>query len=779
MKAILVQPPFAQLNAPYPSVHYLEAFLRNRGIGARSFDHSIELYRRIFSRRGLERIFADVRAGRDARALDDETTLAQIERYLSYEELYLEWIDGLVDFLTGRDPGMAHRLASAVELPHGERAEAFLVEREGRIRCEEAGALATRVLDDVGDLISYALDPQFGTVRYAERIASSRASFAEIRSSLETSYMIRTFYAPYLADFWPASAARPSGESATAGKASDGDGGPEFLVLITLPFPGCLAGGLACAAAAREALGDRAVIVAGGGYISTELRGLNDPGIFDYFDILSFDAGYGSLGSIIDALPELGRGRLAPDGRLYKSMYRDAGGRIVASGFSAGDSALADEKRVAVRCDAAERFAASERTALETTFPDYRSADFGRYLRIVDSENPMHRLWSDSPWLKYALARGCYWRNCTFCDTDLEYVSGYVPARVDALAHAAGEAAERTGLYGIHFVDEAMPMASLLAFARINRERAAAGKRPFHFWGNVRYDVSWTADRCEFLAASGLVAVSGGIEIATERGLKATGKGFDLAGLVLRLVALKRAGLLVHAYLIYGFPGQTEADIIESAEICRQLFGAGLVDSAFWHRFVLTRHSRMYREWREGKRPGLRPIDRPWTFASNDLDFAGSNDYDRFDVPLSTALDAWMEGEGLDKSIAAWFGTERGKRRPAAPIDPDRVESLIASAEAEIDGELGSGIASAEGRGRCYWIAGRPKRSAGDEDRLTWTYRGESVSFAGNTGEIESATAAIELAGRPEGAAVEQLLATLGAARKRLKEFQGVGLVVV
>jgi radical SAM superfamily enzyme YgiQ (UPF0313 family) len=769
MQAVLVQPPFAQLNAPYPAIYYLEAFLRGRGTGAESFDHSIELYRRIFSRHGLLRVFADAKAADGARSHYDEAARSQVERYRSYEGLYLEWIDGLVDFLSGRDPGMAHRIASAVELPRGERAAAFLAERDERINGEESPALATRILEDLGDLVSYALDPGFGTVRYAERIASSRASFADIRAALESSYIMRVFYEPYLEEFWAERAAR--------------HGADDYLVLITLPFPGCLSGGLACAAAARKALGNRATIVAGGGYVSTELRGLADSSVFDFFDILSFDAGYGGLASILEA------GSGWRDLPLYRCMTRDSDGRINASGFEDGDLALQGERRACVHCADAERFAAEERYALETVFPDYRGVDFGRYLRIVDSTNAMHRLWSDTPWLKYALARGCYWRRCAFCDTRLEYVAGYVPAQIEALAREADAAASRTGLYGIHFVDEAMPMASLLGFARLNRGRAAAGKRPFHFWGNIRYDASWTADRCEYLAASGLVAVSGGIEIATEAGLAATDKGFDLGGLVERLVELRRAGLLVHAYLIYGFPGQTEADIIESAEVCRQLFASGLVDSAFWHRFVLTRHSRMYGEWLAGKRPELRPLDKPWTFAGNDLGFAGEQEYDRFDAPLQAALDAWMSGEGFDTPIAAWFGGEGRVRRPGRSdrprspvVDPGLVESLIAKAQARIEAAR-----ELPPTGRAYWVAGSARLvraetvpgSGRGPWSLSWAYRGGIESLRGDETGLSKVAAALGLASRVEGASSSELVEAFGSERGRLAELRGAGLVFI
>ena len=745
MKVILVQPPFTQLNAPYPAVHYLEAFLRERGVSAVSFDHSIALYRRIFSRSGLAKVFADAKAALEKRSRGyksgnsagdsgessvsrgipemDEGTQAQVERYLSYELLYAEWIDGIVDFLSGGDPAIAHRLASAVELPRGARAEAFLAERGGRIGPDEARALATRILDDLGDFISFTLDPAFGMVRYAERLASSRADFGEVRAALDSSWLIQEFYVPMLEEFWQARRR----EEAAAAIAGNKTAEPIDFILVTIPFPGCLLGALACARAAREnfegsgsAGARRPRIIFGGGYVSTELRGLRDASIFDFCDYLSFDAGYGSLASIMDR-------EAANSGKevsLYRTMTRANDGSLIVAGFPERDSARFESspKRILNNDGEAAVYRQLEREVVARVFPDYRNADFGAYLRIVDSENPMHRLWSDTPWLKYSLAHGCYWRRCSFCDTELEYVADFMKSKTEALLSAAGEASLRSRFYGIHFVDEAMPMAPLLDFARGNRARASAGIRPFSFWGNVRFDASWTQERCELLAASGLVAVSGGIEIATKRGLKMTDKGFDLASLVRTLVAMRRAGILVHAYLIYGFPGQPASDIIDSAEFCRQLFVSGLIDSAFWHRFVLTRHSRMYAEWRKGAHAELQPIDKPWSFANNDLSFEGEERFDPFDGPLATSLASWMEGRDLGKPLSAWFG-----RKAAKPsIAGDLVESLIALAETKLDEKRPDPTA------RAYWIAGAPtvqpssvKSSDSNKTYLAWAYRGE------------------------------------------------------
>ena len=707
MKAVLVQPPFVQLNAPYPAIHYLEAFLRSRGHEAFSYDHSIELYRAIFSREGLGRVFADARL-----RLAESPADRELDRYLSYEELYLEWIDPVVDFLGGGDPALAHRLAQAVELPRGMRTAAFLDAEGGRISSDQSRVLATLILEDLGDFITQVLDPEFGTVRYAERIASSRGDFAEIRSALGSSYLLTAFYRPLLRNFWRGD--RVAGAD---------------VVIITVPFPGCLLGALACAQAARAALGPSALILIGGGYVSTELRGLCDPGIFDYCDYLCFDAGYGCLASILESRAHEGR---APDGGsrsgLYRCMYRLGDGRIAVSGFPAEEAArpvASADGRVALECRGAERYRGMELLALSSTYPDYASADFRSYLGVVDSTNPMHRLWSDAPWLKYHLAYGCYWKRCAFCDTELDYVSGSARCDLDALFQAAAAASASSGLRGIHFVDEAMPMNRLLAFAAANRARAAAGSAPFSFWGNVRFDASWTEGRCEYLSAAGLVAVSGGIEIATEHGLAMTDKGFDLATLVRCLVAMKRSGILVHAYLIYGFPEQDEGELIDSAEVCRQLFAAGLVDSAFWHRFVLTRHSRMYREWKEGRRPRLRPIDEPRPFADNDLSFVGEDRFEPYDAALAASLAAWMAGSELERPAIEWLDEARSRGEAGSSVPPDLVESLIARSEAELDAR---GIRAED---RVHWIAGLPVLHApGGAARtsaaeLVWAYRGE------------------------------------------------------
>ncbi len=338
--------------------------------------------------------------------------------------------------------------------------------------------------------------------------------------------------------------------------------------------------------------------------------------------------------------------------------YRDqATGTVVASGFAADEPCLVSSAS-GTGSDAGSGYAALEREAITGVHPDYRGLDFSRYLRVVDSPNPMHRLWNDTPWLRYRLAYGCYWRRCAFCDTQLDYIKRYLASDLDALFSAADAASKRSGLYGIHFVDEALPVNLVRAFAARNAER----RRPFTFWGNVRFDKAWTEEACSHAAAGGMIAASGGIEIATARGLEIVDKGFSMRDLLHTLVAFKRAGILVHAYLIYGFPDQPDQDIADSAEMLRVLLSEGLVDSAFWHKFVLTRHSAMYASWERGERPALEPVSPSSSFAVNDLTFRGESLSDRWTAPLDAALSAWADDGDYDRTLAAFL--PKGLPRP-------------------------------------------------------------------------------------------------------------------
>jgi radical SAM superfamily enzyme YgiQ (UPF0313 family) len=727
---LLVQPPFVQLNAPYPATAYLASFLRREGHTARVLDLSIELFRRVFSSSGFARIFAEAGerlAGRLGSF--DAPTRENLLRYLSNAARYIESIDRIVELLAAGDDALAHAMTTTGRLPGGHRSQEFLEANGGELEAADAPLLASLIVEDAADFIRFVLDPDFSLVRYAETAAASQPDFRLIEGAARRSWLLDAFFRPLV------------------GEALRSEDRPD-LVCVTVPFPGTLPGALVFAEEAKRIFGRDLPVAFGGGYVSTELRALREPGIFAYTDFLCYDAGFASLAAILEHL------RTGTESFHKTIVVRE--GWLVAHGFDGPDLER-------FRADPAYEVPASHRLpewhgvderAIREVFPDYTGLDFSRYVRIVESTNPMHVLWSDTKWLKARLAYGCYWRRCAFCDTTLEYIARFAPAAPERLhAHLAAQA-QAAGVRGVHFVDEALPVPHLVRFALENLRRG----RPLAFWGNARLDRRLTPDACAVLAEGGLVGLSAGLEIATPQGFAETRKGITLEDAVASLTALKANGILAHAYLIYGWPGQEDRELVDSMEIVRQLFAAGLVDSAFWHRFTLTRHSPIYAEWQAGKRPGLTVIEPPWTFGSNDLAFVGAERFDRFGPGLDRALGAWMERDGLQRPVAAWFAFKAAK----PSIGADLVGRLLRAArrrQSSPDDGLGR---------RAVWLGGRMIEQEGRPTdaavRLAWSYRNRLHRISVERAQARALIDALADSGLEANRTIDELLAAVNAA---------------
>jgi hypothetical protein len=192
------------------------------------------------------------------------------------------------------------------------------------------------------------------------------------------------------------------------------------------------------------------------------------------------------------------------------------------------------------------------------------------------------------------------------------------------------------------------------------------------------------------LAAAGCVAVSGGLEVASDRLLALMKKGVTVEQVARVTRAFTDAGIMVHAYLMYGFPTETEQDTIDALERVRQLFAAGCIQSAYWHRFSATAHSPI----------GLDPARYGITlqppadirFAHNDVAFHDpvGTDHDYLGAGLRKALYNYMHGVGLEDDVRAWFearhaggnGGSRGRkamhRVPPTTVPPDLIERSLA-----------------------------------------------------------------------------------------------------
>jgi hypothetical protein len=638
-RLLLIQAPMTQLNTPYPATAYLTGFMKTQGVEAAQADLSLGVALRLFSADGL----AQVRDALRARAvrLSDQPSPLVVQRFLARADDYIRVIGAAVRFLQGRDPSLAWRIVRRQWLPEGPRfevlsslGEAWSQGGEGADPLDmifgamglqdRAKYLASLFLNDIADVVQQGIDPEFGVTRYGERLAGAQPSFEPLRAALDAP--------PTLIGQWVEALTR---DLLTA-HAPD-------LVAISAPFPGNVLGALQIARAVRR-LSPQTKTALGGGYVNTELRDLKDPRLFDDIDFLTFDDGERPLLSLLEHLRDP-----QPEPQLCRTMVRRDG-------------------RVAyVHVPSLRDF--SHR---DTGTPSYAGLPVGDYLSVVEMLNPMHRLWSDGRWNKLTLAHGCYWKKCSFCDISLDYIGRYDPADADLLVDRIVEMQAQTGESGFHFVDEAAPPALLKNLSKRLIERGVS----ITWWGNVRFEKTFDRELAALMAASGCVAVSGGLEVASDRLLKLMQKGVTVEQVARVTHALTSHGVMVHAYLMYGFPTQTEQETVDALEYVRQLFDADCIQSAFWHRFVATVHSPV------GRNPdkfGIRLIEAPSTFARNDVGFIDptGTDHDALGEGLRKALYNYMHGVGLEDDVRRWFTHKPYPKLPRATVPKSFVRKAI------------------------------------------------------------------------------------------------------
>jgi len=609
-------PPMTQLNTPYPSTAYLTGFLRSRGVTATQEDIALKLVLELFTPDGLRAIHDKVKA------LPPKKRTATLHCFVDQLERYLATVTPAVAFLQGRDPSVGHRICGRNFLPEGPRfasLDAFIDDEGGDPLAwafgslgvqDRARHLATLYLDDLADVLRDAVDNRFEFVRYAESLARSQPSFEPLARALAAP--------PTLVD---ETLQRLTRDALTRHQPG--------IVLLSVPFPGSVYAAFRMAQAIKAQAPD-VVTVLGGGWVNTELRELKEVRVFDYFDYVMLDDGERPILALLEHLDGK-RPRL----NLVRT-YARVDGKVRYFNTSEADIPFA-----------------------EVGTPTWDGLPLDRYLSLLDMLNPMHRLWSDGRWNKLTVAHGCYWKKCSFCDVSLDYIGRYDGAPAGLLVDRIEQIIGETGQTGFHFVDEAAPPKALKALSDELQRR----NRAISWWGNIRFEKSFTPELCNQLADSGCIAVSGGLEVASDRLLNLMKKGVSVAQVARVTRAFSDAGILVHAYLMYGFPTQTVQDTVDALEYVRQLFIEGCIQSGFWHRFACTVHSPV------GLNPAeygikLKPLP-PITFATNDVEFTDPTgvDHDRLGKALNKALYNYMYGIGLDEDVRAWFDQNVPKPR--------------------------------------------------------------------------------------------------------------------
>ncbi|WP_370262451.1 radical SAM protein [Limnobacter sp.] len=612
-------PPMTQLNTPYPSTAYLTGFLRQHGVHAVQADIALQLVLTLFSSAGLNAMADEIE--------QHEEVTERVALFMDQFERYQATIEPTLRFLQGKDPTLAHRINSRNYLPEGPRFEslAVYVDEEGGDPLawafgtlglqDRARHLATLYLNDLADVVKDAIDPRFEFVRYAEQLAGSQPTFDPLANALaEPHTLVDDIYTDLTLQ--AIQTHQPN------------------LVLLSVPFPGAVYAALRMGQTIK-AHHPEVRIGLGGGYANTELRELGEPRIFDFVDFITLDAGERPLLALIEHL----QGKRSVQ-RLVRCFTRNAKGQVQYNNWQEPDVPFG-----------------------EVGTPTWDGLPLNDYLSVLDMLNPMHRLWSDGRWNKLTVAHGCYWKKCSFCDVSLDYIARYEGTTAKVLVDRIEAIVNETGQTGFHFVDEAAPPKALKALAMELIERNMS----ISWWGNIRFEKSFTPELCQLLAQSGCIAISGGLEVASDRLLQLMKKGVSVEQVARVTKGFADAGVLVHAYLMYGFPTQTVQDTVDALEYVRQLFEAGCIQSGYFHRFACTVHSPV------GKNPQeygveLLPMP-PGNFAKNDVGFYDPTgvDHDTLGVALNKALYNYMHGIGLEQNVRSWF--EHKVPRPTVPRD--------------------------------------------------------------------------------------------------------------
>ena len=613
---LLITPAFTQLNTPYPATAYLKGFLKTLHICSEQTDLGIEVTLAIFCKTGLEDIFKTI--------INNALELSpNAQRMLALREDYIYSIDAVILFLQGRNATLADRICQRDFLPEAARFAQTddLQWAFGNMGTQDkAKHIATLYLEDLADLIAECVDEHFGFSRYAERLGRSANNFDELYHTLQQPLR-------YI-------------DAITIGLLQQHlQKHQPKLVALSVPFPGNLYSSLRCAQFIKLHF-PHIKVAMGGGFANTELREITDVRVFEFYDFITLDDGEAPIENLLKFID----GHIAYRG--LKRTFLLHNGEVV----FINNEACGDYKQGQVGT------------------PDYDGLLLNHYISAIEVANPMHRMWSDGRWNKLTMAHGCYWGKCTFCDTSLDYIKRYEPLTAGILVNRMEEMIAQTGGSGFHFVDEAAPPALMrsLALEIIGRRLTVT------WWTNVRFEKSFTKDLCILLKASGCIAVSGGLEVAGDRLLQLIQKGITVAQVAQVNKNFTEAGIMVHAYLMYGFPTQTAQETIDSLEMVRQLFKAAVMQSAFWHRFALTEHSPV------GLHPALYDISRTSTkgsFANNDVAYIENDatDHDSFGFGLKKSLLNYMHNIAVDEPLQKWFDF----KIPKTTVAPNYIAEVL------------------------------------------------------------------------------------------------------
>ena len=197
-----------------------------------------------------------------------------------------------------------------------------------------------------------------------------------------------------------------------------------------------------------------------------------------------------------------------------------------------------------------------------------------KLLDLLGVENPLsgpsadYRLLEENHYLSagfvlpYATALGCWWRKCAFCPETAES-NPYRPLPPAVVIEELAALGLRNKPSLIHLLDSALAPSFM---QELTRNPPGV---PWYGFARITHHLA-DEDFCRALKKSGCVMLKLGIESGDQTVLDALNKGMDLSIASQALHALKKAGIAVYGYFLFGTPPEN----VESAQktmdfICR------------------------------------------------------------------------------------------------------------------------------------------------------------------------------------------------------------------
>jgi hypothetical protein len=205
---------------------------------------------------------------------------------------------------------------------------------------------------------------------------------------------------------------------------------------------------------------------------------------------------------------------------------------------------------------------------------------------------------------------------------------------------------------------------------------------------------------------------------------------------------------------MYGFPTQTAQETIDSLEMVRQMFKAGILQSGFWHQFAMTAHSPV---GMNPKKFGVKSIIpfKP-TFADNDVvheDPTGA-DHETFSFGLKKSLLNYMNGLRLDDPLNKWFEM----KVPVTTVPPDYMVKALTEPE----------YTAAKSNAKVVWTGNPPA-----VEYFTKTKKGNSWPMASLTFQSKKTTLNIKV-GQQEGKWLAEMLEKLSVYNPKMYTLEEV-----